>query len=370
MTEGEDEMGRKRAVEYTLIAYCGWNIFWAWLGLRLYEEHLMTRLKIGPLDLSSAQSNLIFCVLMCLCTITGLFSAWNNRTGCQIAANILFPLEIYTAFAYFERWHPAARALFAAACAAVVWYFIAFFRAKRRETAGKKLRTAWLSGRVVFSALFSVFLLLSMPGLLPGGRGAAPASRELLSESRSDLVSRELLDEEVWTPEAQEETIGMLRDYIWEDLDTEERLEVLQTVANVECVSLGIPYMPRVTAEKCPEYILGQYSYAEHMITFNIDLLPHKSGLDMLDAVLHECQHAYQYACLEVYQAAGEEYRNLAGFRMFFWEAEEWAEEFVNYEDGSSGTKESMDAYRSQSCETAAREGAEREMEKYMVYLK
>lgn len=362
-------MGRKKASEYTLIAYCGWNLFWMWLGMRLYVEHLMTRVKIGPLDLNIDQSNLLFFVLMGLCELTGMFSAWYNRTGCQIAANILFPLEIYTALAYFERWHPAVRVLFAAACAAVIWYFITFFRAKRRETARKKLRMAWLSGRVVFSTLFSVFLLLSMPDLLPGGRGAAPASRELLSESRSDLAFQELLDEEVWTLEAQEETIGMLREYIWEDLDTEERLEVLQTVANVECVNLGLPYMPRVTAEKCPDYILGQYSYAEHMITFNIDVLPSVSGLDMLDAVLHECQHAYQFACVEIYQAAGEEYRDLSGFRMF-WQAEEWAEEFINYEDGSSGTEESMDAYRGQACEMAAREGAEREMEKYMVYLK
>ena len=84
-------MGRKKASEYTLIAYCGWNLFWMWLGMRLYVEHLMTRVKIGPLDLNIDQSNLLFFVLMGLCELTGMFSAWYNRTGCQIAANILFP---------------------------------------------------------------------------------------------------------------------------------------------------------------------------------------------------------------------------------------------------------------------------------------
>ena len=131
---------------------------------------------------------------------------------------------------------------------------------------------------------------------------------------------------------------------------------------------LGLPYMPQVAAAECRDDILGQYDYAEHTIVFNLSHLPYKNGPVMLNALLHECQHAYQFACVEIYQAAGEEYRDLTGFRVF-WQAEKWREEFLDYEDGSSGTEEDDAAYRSQACETDAREGAEREMEKYLEYL-
>ena len=346
---------RRGANEYSQTAYFIWNLLWLQVGMLLYGDYLLDEVKLGPLELNYSQSFRCFVALMGVFAFIGILSAWNNRTAFQIAANVLLPMEIYTVLSCLERWHPAVRVLFAAACGVIVWYLAAFFRSRKRIPLRKRLRLAYLSGRVAAALFLSVFLALSLPALLPAEKGAVPASMDFA-------------DDEVWTLEAQAETIGMLRDSVWEELDTKERLEVLQTVANVECAYLGLPYMPQVAAAECRDDILGQYDYAERTIVFNLSHLPHKNGPEMLNALLHECQHAYQFACVEIYQAAGEEYRDLTGFRVF-WQAEKWREEFLDYEDGSSGTEEDDAAYRSQACETDAREGAEREMEKYLEYL-
>ena len=124
---------RRGANEYSQTAYFIWNLLWLQVGMLLYGDYLLEEVKLGPLELNYSQSSRCFVALMGVFVFIGILSAWNNRTAFQIAANVLLPMEIYTALSCLERWHPAVRVLFAAACGAIVWYLAAFFISRKKS---------------------------------------------------------------------------------------------------------------------------------------------------------------------------------------------------------------------------------------------
>ena len=101
---------RRGANEYSQTAYFIWNLLWLQVGMLLYGDYLLEEVKLGPLELNYAQSSRCFVALMGVFAFIGILSAWNNRTAFQVAANVLLPMEIYTAVSCLERWHPAVPA--------------------------------------------------------------------------------------------------------------------------------------------------------------------------------------------------------------------------------------------------------------------
>lgn len=147
------------------------------------------------------------------------------------------------------------------------------------------------------------------------------------------------------------EVICLLREDAWADLSVEERVNVLQVVADIEALHLGIPRIP-VSADLIVDAgTLAYYRPSEKRITLSKDYLANCLGHSALDSILHEMFHAYQHQIVEVYESLDEDSQKLALFN----NAAQYSYEFENYSDGSID----FHAYYSQACEQHADQFAE-----------
>lgn len=350
---------RQRGREYPWWKFLLLNGLLGMAAVRWYGIHMSVNLHFGSLYLSTEGSTIVFGVfLMVYYMICLQVTTERSRTGFQTAANILLPLEIYTVISYFDIWPVFVRGTLAGTAAAVLLFLTLYLRARRQMRRGRRDRrgfwNAWLSMRVVAALSMSVLLIAPLLGYISRPEPYAAAS------ARSAGVP----DAQEWNREEQKEVLLTLQDEEWEGLSGEERLQTLQTVANIECVELGIPCLVSVRAASLEENVAGEYSYMEHQIRIDKDLLERGTAYDALEVILHECRHAWQRACVEAYQSCGENFRNLSLFR----DAAVWAEEFENYIVPEEEDVSSILAYEEQSTERDSRNYAEK-AGKYMDYV-
>ena len=84
-----------------------------------------------------------------------------------------------------------------------------------------------------------------------------------------------------------------LQPQIWEELTTRDRLDVLQTVCNIEVCYLGITDPVTVQADNLPENTLGTYRDDLRLVLVNLDHIENDLVDEVLDTVLHEVYHCY-----------------------------------------------------------------------------
>ncbi len=156
------------------------------------------------------------------------------------------------------------------------------------------------------------------------------------------------------------ETLILLQEDSWSMLTIQERLDVLQTVANIERKYFGLPNELNIGAANLNEGIMGYYSDKTHEIILSMDSLLYDSPWILLDTVCHEAYHSYQYRMVDAWQGADECNKNLK----LFSNANSYASEFNNYIEGD----ENFCDYYSQDCESDARKYAEDSVADY--YLK
>lgn len=145
--------------------------------------------------------------------------------------------------------------------------------------------------------------------------------------------------------------IYRLQEDIWCLLPVQERLDVLQTAANMEQKYLGLSNELNVGAANLEEGVMGCYIENTHEIIIDLDSLMNDTSWEVLDTVCHEAYHNYQHCLVEVFNAAEE---NSKGLRIFN-SVRSYASEFDNYING----KEDFCGYYTQDCETDARAYAE-----------
>ena len=162
---------------------------------------------------------------------------------------------------------------------------------------------------------------------------------------------------QVNSPSYRNEIIALLQDDIWENMTNDDKLDTLQKIANMEQYYLGIPYEIQICADHMQENTLGCYAHAKHQIMINIDSLNSDSSWELLDTICHECYHSYQHCLVDLASSVDNDYKNLLAFRR----AHHYAEEWLNYKDGSDNYEE----YSEQYLESDAREYAEWAVDAY-----
>lgn len=153
------------------------------------------------------------------------------------------------------------------------------------------------------------------------------------------------------------DTLLLLQEEEWEALTTHEKLDVLQTVANIEAHYLGLPNELNVGAANLGEYTLACYNDKTHTISIDFNHLENDSVYDVLDSCCHEAYHSYQHRLVEVYNATDEQMKGLQIYKS----AVKYREEFGNYLDGDYD----FCAYYYQNCEIDARDYAEDAVDDY-----
>ena len=142
------------------------------------------------------------------------------------------------------------------------------------------------------------------------------------------------------------ETLCLLEDNTWVNLTLEERLGVLQTIANIEQRYLGISHELIVGTKTLDEGTLGCYNESEHLILISVDCLVNDSSYKAVEIICHEARHAYQYCMISAFESMDDKYRNLLAFR----DVQSYEMEFSNYIDGENDYY----GYISQKCESDA----------------
>lgn len=143
----------------------------------------------------------------------------------------------------------------------------------------------------------------------------------------------------------------VLDEDIWKEMDIGEKLDALQTVADMNRDFLGISHELNVASSNTRESVSGHYSDKSHLITIGLDSLLTDSAQDLVNTVSHEAYHAYQYRLVDQYENADEDSRLL----LIYQDAAIYKEEFDQYIDGD----DDFIGYYLQSCEMDARDYAD-----------
>lgn len=153
------------------------------------------------------------------------------------------------------------------------------------------------------------------------------------------------------TIEKNIDKLMQLQEDKWVSLSLDERLDILQTIADIERRYLGIPHELNVVYKDIEETdILGHYLDKTHTITVNTPHLTNDDPFDLLNTICHESYHAYQHRLVEMYNESSEKFKEL---RVYI-DVKDYAEEFANYTSGS----EDKLTYFTQTCEEDARDYA------------
>ena len=136
----------------------------------------------------------------------------------------------------------------------------------------------------------------------------------------------------------------------WEKLDIQEKLDVCQKIVNCEARYYGLSHEIKVGIADLPEGTMAHYRDDTHQIVIDDEHLNDYSYY-ILDSLIHETTHSYQYQQVELYHKLDEKERNL----LMYHDVAIYAEEFANYKDGD----EEFYAYYTQLSEMHARRAGE-----------
>ncbi len=329
--------------------YVGNHLFYGVLLFWGYRRLLFSRLEgFSP----AASRNLLIGMAVAGCLLGILLHVRRGRNGASVFANITLPFGIYTMLAYRAYFG----VLFAAAliAAGVLSGLFAACVLCRKISRGSRAARVWRNRlRLAFAGAWLLFAAALSGAALYVGAGRLFGSGIL--EPSVEAASGP--GAEVYTIANQMDTLLCLQEDVWDGLSATQRLDVLQTVANIERRYLGIPHALPVSAANLEDGTLGTYDSENQEILLNLENLSRDPALEMLEVVCHEAYHGYQHCLVYALENVPEESRQLRLFR----DARAYQEEFGNYQDGSSGFL----AYYAQDCELDARDYAEEAVADY-----
>lgn len=317
------------------------NIFWSIWALWIYRHQLYCSVP----GLTGEQSVWLLRALVAASVFTGfLLTFLNRRSGLNIFISIVCPIGIYYMLSLWTLEQERIAKVMGWTCVLSACYVVLVtIRYIRDKVAGRTharpLKCAFgcfIGARTIFAFGMAALLFINCINLLPMD---VTRHRELSAHPSADRISRNQLIEE-----NMDELLALQPD-VWRSLDLDERLEVLLIASEIESNTLGIPLV-RVRAISMAENTLGGYDHASRTVMLSLEHLAFDPVEEVLDTLLHEIRHSYQYGLVELYQSLDEQKRNLA----LFHDISDFAYEFDNYISGSD-EGETFQDYFEQKCE-------------------
>ncbi len=146
--------------------------------------------------------------------------------------------------------------------------------------------------------------------------------------------------------------ISKIDDDIWVTLTFEDRLDVLQTLANVDASQQGVSHEINLCAEYLGSSTYGTYDYSTHTVTINAAVVEWDTSAQSVNTVMHEVRHAYQHDLTDAYLSLDKDYQQLLAF-------DDVRKYYENIEYYQSAEKYGFDQYENQTIEVDSREYAE-----------
>ncbi|MPM07776.1 hypothetical protein SDC9_54084 [bioreactor metagenome] len=328
------------------------HAFWGLLASVIYE-YACFRCALG---MGFAASRLLLWGLMASFSALGIALTWGRRRNhLSMFVNLVLPAQLYTTLSYWPDMKRPFMAVGAAAGIAAFAYFLTVMcrKIENRGRCGavlmRRLRHGVLGGRTLFAICLTLLFVPIGLKLALGYDLFYPAVAPAASAAENHTIAGHL------------EELQRLEEDTWETLDSTERLDLLQTVANIEDTYLGLPHELNVTAGDLPQSIVGQYDDRTHTITLDADYLETRLAHEVLDTVCHEAYHAYQHRLCDAYDSLDNDFKGL----LLFYRTEKYTVDFENYNSGYD-----FDAYYSQQVEIDARNYAADAVEDYYAKIK
>jgi len=324
------------------------HIYWGGLSMVLYRSVLFHR--IGGLDYTLSKLVLWF-IFLGLMGMGFTLTFRKRRNGLSVFVNVLLPFEVYAAFSYGFLLPPFVFILLSFAVLMSGGYLVLLLTQRYRkdvplrQLVWNRIKRGLLGSRTIITCCMSIVILSAYVGCLMGygiiGAGIVPAAVQM-------------------EPVTLEENLDRLTDFrseVWETLTIQEKMELLQTVADIEASYLGLGSGLPVCGESLEGNTLAEYRHTTGQIVVDLVCLEEDSGWDLLEYVCHEAYHAYQYELCELYAEVDERHQSLR----LFSKTKTYAEEFRFYNNGS----EDFYIYYYQNCEVDARQYADNALSDY-----
>lgn len=291
--------------------YCAFSSALAVLSCVLYKMILF--IPIASLSYNTSEK-----IWGILCAVSFILSTLyfinSERNGLSMFITMVMPNGFFTLISYFEIFH----LLCLSTCAAI---FIVL--------CVQTIKFGRLHARIVFQSisavLFSLILIIIFYLTIQDGFMKAhpqkPTSRIMIADRMDQLVK--------FKPDT------------WECLSIEERLECLQSVADIETSDLGLSTPLQVTVDRFEsKNTLAAYENKSQRTSLSIDHIRNSPPKDVLCSVLHEAYHAYQQDQISIYFALPDNLKRsklLEDARRYIRDDDP----FIHYEDRS----QEQDAY-------------------------
>ena len=303
---------------------------------------------------SYMESKIIFSLVLGITCVLGILcSIRKNRNEVSVFFNLVMGFGIYTVISYFQiRRHLIILLLsIIIAFSFIISSFILQRQIKRHGISSKTIRIAVYKIAIVSQRITGMGLLVILcifgGNIIFGPSIIQSSVRPTVTFNSYDSLLVDSIDK-----------IGLLDEKSWTSLTVQEKVGVLQTIANLERSNLGVSNELNVCVVNLEEEgLLGCYDDSTYKIVIDMDLLLKGSAQDVLRCLVHEAFHSFQYRLLDLWKETDSNNKYLWIFR----KANIYEEEFEHYNNG----EEDFSEYYEQECEITARAYAEKRVEFY-----
>ncbi len=326
------------------------NIYWG-IILMIWYQNLM--FVCFP-DLTYNESKILSWVMLFASALIGCILTFKKRRNyISVLVNVLLALEIYSIFGYYRYFKTEILILVAVTSVLIIIFAVLVFSTKIKN---RKNRISIFKNRVshVFLGTRTIFAFCIAILLVPFGIKTTLGYS--IFQPLEPAVNYSCSEEYTIANNADE--VVKLEEDVWMTLTFQEKLDLMQTIANIERNYLGISHELNVEAATLDDSTHGYYDDSRHLIVLNITHLENDSSYEVLDTLCHEAYHAYQHRQLDAFNQLDDDSRNL----LMFYDVQKYKEEFEGgYIDGD----EDFSAYYLQISEWEAREYAEEAVNDY-----
>lgn len=280
---------------------------------------------------------------------TYLLTCKRRRNYLSVFSNAVLPLGIYTFMVYGDNLIISTFAGMLTVLLCGIYCFMVLVRPIRTDDAyrgGLILMSrvkSCINGSKTIAAVCMTVMLVSLIGVRAFDfLSFVPEVKPSISVAQD---KSEYLEENM-------PVISKIDDSIWKNLSFDDRLDVLQTLANVDASQQGISHEINVCAKNLGPSTYGSYNYSTHTVAINIAVIEMDTATQSVETVCHEVRHAYQHDLTDAYLSLDKEHQQLLIF-------DDVRRYYENIEDYRDAEEDGFEEYESQIIEVDSRDYSE-----------
>ena len=262
-------------------------------------------------EMTYAESKVIlWCMIGISIFVCTFILDWRAWTGWTVVKALSIPYGVYTVIVYSKTVDSWLTIVLGIAFVLSVVYIILLLsqEIKNSKSEGeiikRRLRRCCVGSQSIATvALLVVMGIIGVNGIFGNNILTSSVSAFANEQSNPQTISNNM------------DTVLLLQEEEWSTLTTQEKLDTLQTIANIEAHYLGLPNELNVGAANLDEDILACYDDRTYTISIDIDHLENDPVYDVLDSCCHEAYHSYQHRLVDVYNASDEQLKELRLFK-------------------------------------------------------